>query len=159
MERKWGEKMNRGIEIWREISTISSRLLRESEKQLNDKGISIVEFRILRDLNERGDMPMVKLAKLNFITQGWTTSLVDRLEQKGYVQRTRSSLDRRVINISSTEKGSEFYSTIKCIHESFVNESLKFLTDEEENTLMLLLKKIDLNLEKSFDLISEVKNH
>jgi len=154
--------MNHGVEIWREISSISSKLRRESEKQLADRGVSIIEFRILRDLNERGDLPMVSLAKQNFVTQGWITSLVDRLEQKGLVRRIRSSLDRRVINISSTEKGSEFYETIKCIHEAFINESLKFLSEEDENALMYLLKKIDRNLDSSFMIIStekEIKDH
>jgi len=154
--------MNHGVEIWREISSISSKLRRESEKQLADRGVSIIEFRILRDLNERGDLPMVSLAKQNFVTQGWITSLVDRLEQKGLVRRIRSSLDRRVINISSTEKGSEFYETIKCIHEAFINESLKFLSEEDENALMYLLKKIDRNLDSGFMIIStekEIKDH
>ncbi len=154
--------MNRGIEIWREISSIGSRLLRESEKQLADKGITVIEFRILRELNEKGDLPMVRLADLNFITQGWVTNLVDRLEQKGLVKRTRSSLDRRVINISSTEKGSEFYKTIKCVHEAFINQALKFLSEEEENELMVLLKKTDKNLASSFYVIStesEIKDH
>ena len=137
------QKRSESFEIWRLVTSIYRIWHREVERRLINSGISIMEYRILRQLVEKGAQPMVKLAENNMITQGWVTSLIDRLEMKGYVERLRSNMDRRVVNISATETGANFYKNIMNLHEEFIEKTLEFMEPEDRASLCHLLKKVE----------------
>ncbi len=149
------ESNNTSFEIWRLITSIYRKWYREVEKRLTNNGLSIMEYRILKRLLENGPQPMVKLAESNMITQGWVTSLVDRLELKGYVERIRSNTDRRVVNIAATRKGTEFYRKIMELHEEFISRTLSFMGHSDMVALKDLLGKIEEHLLNSTQLLDE----
>lgn len=149
------ESNNTSFEIWRLITSIYRKWYREVEKRLTNNGLSIMEYRILKRLLENGPQPMVKLAESNMITQGWVTSLVDRLELKGYVERIRSNTDRRVVNIAATRKGTEFYRKIMELHEEFISRTLSFMGHSDMVVLKDLLGKIEEHLLSSTQLLDE----
>lgn len=150
------EKNNSSIEIWRLVTSIYRKWYREAEKRLINNGLSIMEYRILKRLVEHGAQPMVKLAESNMITQGWVTSLVDRLELKSYVERIRSNTDRRVVNIAATPKGTEFYRKIMELHEEFIAKTLNFMEPEELDALRGLLSRVEDQLLSSPQLLDEI---
>ncbi len=149
------ESNNISFEIWRLVTSIYKKWYREVEKRLINNGLSIMEYRILKRLLENGAQPMVKLAESNMITQGWVTSLVDRLELKGYVERIRSNIDRRVVNIAATRKGTEFYRKIMELHEEFISRTLSFMDHSDMEVLKGLLGKIEERLLNSSQLLDE----
>ena len=149
------ESNNISFEIWRLVTSIYKKWYREVEKRLINNGLSIMEYRILKRLLENGAQPMVKLAESNMITQGWVTSLVDRLELKGYVERIRSNIDRRVVNIAATQKGTEFYRKIMELHEEFISRTLSFMDHSDMEVLKGLLGKIEERLLNSSQLLDE----
>lgn len=140
------------FEVWRLMNSIHRIWYREAERKLANAGLSIMEYRILRQLSENGPQPMVKLADSNMITQGWVTSLVDRLESRMYVERVRSNMDRRVVNISATEKGREFYREIMELHEDFIASTLEFMPLPDKESLRTLLYRIEDQLLKTHNL-------
>lgn len=141
------------FEIWRLVTSIYRMWYREAEKRLTNAGLSIMEYRILRQLTETGQQPMVNLAEKNMITQGWVTSLVDRLEMKGYAERVRSSTDRRIVNITYTPKGLEFYKGIMEMHEEFIARTLEFMEPAERDNLRSLLCKVEDQLLNTYHLL------
>lgn len=147
---------NTSFEIWGLVTSIYRKWYREAEKRLINNGLSIMEYRILRRLMEVGPQPMVKLAESNMITQGWVTSLVDRLELKDYVERIRSNTDRRVVNIAATAKGTEFYKKIMELHEEFISKTMSFMDRDDMETLKTLLKRVEDQLLNTPQLLSEV---
>ncbi len=150
------ENNNTSFEIWRLVTSIYRKWYREAEKRLINNGLSIMEYRILKRLVEDGAQPMVKLAESNMITQGWVTSLVDRLEMKDYVERIRSNTDRRVVNIAATPKGTEFYRKIMELHEEFISKTLNFMDSSDMETLRVLLKRVEEQLLNTPQLLDEV---
>ena len=98
---------------------------------------------------------MVKLAESNMITQGWVTSLVDRLEMKDYVERIRSNTDRRVVNIASTKKGTEFYRKIMELHEEFISKTMSFMEHSDMEVLKGLLSRVEEHLLNSPQILDE----
>ena len=52
-------------------------------------------------------MPPSQIAKYIMVNSSTVTGIIDRLEQKGLVERSRISPDRRVITIALTEKGQQ----------------------------------------------------
>ncbi len=150
-----GTQKETSFEIWRLVTSIYKIWHRQVEKKLMAEGMSIMEFRMLKSLNEKGPQPMVKLAEANMISQGWVTNLIDRLEEKGYAQRIRDQQDRRVIKISSTGEGSSFYKAIKEVHERFIMQTLKFMDEKECKGLIETLHKIEDQLITVFNEIND----
>lgn len=149
------ENNNASFEIWRLVTSIYRKWYREAEKRLINNGLSIMEYRILKQLVEVGSQPMVKLAESNMITQGWVTSLVDRLEMKDYVERIRSNTDRRVVNIASTKKGTEFYRKIMELHEEFISKTMSFMEHSDMEVLKGLLSRVEEHLLNSPQIMDE----
>ncbi len=134
-------------DVWREFIKTWKTWYRASEKNLMSQGISTVEYRILKNLNERGTLPMIELANINMVTQGWITGVIDKLEKLNYVKRERSETDRRVININITKKGKIFFKKIEALHLKFIDDSLKNFDDEEKCNILDFLKKIEENIQ------------
>ncbi|WP_337860737.1 MarR family transcriptional regulator [Ferroplasma sp.] len=137
----------KGYDVWREFLRTWKTWYRASEKNLISLGMSTVEYRILKNLTERGSLPMIELANINMVTQGWITGVIDKLEEALYVERVRSDTDRRVININITPKGKAFFNKIETLHLKFIDNTLRNFTNEEKYNILNFLKKIESNVE------------
>ena len=105
-------------------------------------GIKPVELTILELLRANHDATPSQLAKALSISMPSTTIWLDKLEEKGYIERQRSADDKRVQRISITKSGSGVAK--KSIHGLIEAErqSLNQLTPDERATLIALLHKI-----------------
>jgi len=85
------------------------RLMQAGEMYTKELGkkyqVSAPQLYCLLTLNDHGPLPPSQIARHILVKSSTVTGIVDRLEQKGLVQRVRNSRDRRVINIELTEKG------------------------------------------------------
>ena len=137
----------KAYDVWREFIRTCKTWYRASEKNLLSLGMSTVEYRILKNLLERGPLPMIELANINMVTQGWITGVIDKLEKLGYVRRERSSEDRRIIKIQITSKGKDEYMRVEELHIKFIENTLRDFNDEEKYNMIRFLKKIQENVE------------
>ncbi|KPV47527.1 MULTISPECIES: MarR family transcriptional regulator [Acidiplasma] len=137
----------KAYDVWREFIRTWKTWYRASEKNLLSLGMSTVEYRILKNLLERGPLPMIELANINMVTQGWITGVIDKLEKLGYVRRERSSEDRRIIKIQITSKGKDEYMRVEELHIKFIENTLRDFNDEEKYNMIRFLKKIQENVE------------
>ena len=103
-------------------------------------GISPQQFNILRILRGAGKAIKVQEIKDRMIERAPNaTRLMDKLCQKGFIERTRCVHDRRVVYVKISNKGLELLSTIDTSsHLSFLDK----LTEEEASQLSTLLDKI-----------------
>jgi DNA-binding MarR family transcriptional regulator len=75
-------------------------------KELNKKyQVSAGQLNCLLALYENGPLPPSQIARHILVKSSTVTGIIDRLEQKGLVTRSRNSPDRRVITIELTEAG------------------------------------------------------
>jgi len=70
--------------------------------------------------------------------------VVDKLEEKGYVERIDCSEDRRVKLASITDKGKDFMDEVFPKHEKKIEEIFSSLSEEEKDLAIELFKKIGL---------------
>lgn len=75
----------------------SERLLRQ--------GISMTQLHILHMLDRHGEMPMSRLAEVLDVSVSNATGLVDRMEERGLVERNRVPEDRRVVLVQVSPAG------------------------------------------------------
>lgn len=77
-------------------------------KELNKKyQVSSAQLNCILTLYEYGPLPPSKIANHIMVKSSTVTGVVDRLENKGFVERMRNSPDRRVITIQLTKAGKE----------------------------------------------------
>lgn len=68
-------------------------------------GISMAQLHILYTLQRGGEMPMSRLADVLNVSLSNATGLIDRIEERGYIERTRVPEDRRIVMIRVTDAG------------------------------------------------------
>ncbi len=72
---------------------------------------------------------------------GGMTRMLDRLEAKGLLARSRSTVDRRVVHLALTPKGREVAQQVPAVLAAVLNEHLRGFSGEEFATLMELLRR------------------
>jgi MarR family transcriptional regulator, 2-MHQ and catechol-resistance regulon repressor len=107
--------------------------------------LSMAQFNILRILRGAKDMINVNTVKDRMIEKSPnTTRLMDKLIDKGLIERTRCTEDRRVVYVKISEQGLELLAEMDRDHD--VNALIQAnLTDEEATTLSDLLDKVRAN--------------
>lgn len=76
---------------------------------------------------------------------GAMTRMLDRLEEKGFVQRTRSSADRRVIEVALTSKGKELADQMSQVAIDALNHHLRGFSAIEVSQFKDFLRRMIAN--------------
>jgi DNA-binding MarR family transcriptional regulator len=84
-------------------------LMERIDAVLRPRDLSFARYEVLRVLSftRTGELPMARLGSLLQVHPTSVTSAVARLERQGYVARTRSDADRRVVLAAITDAGLE----------------------------------------------------
>ena len=90
----------------------------------------------------KGISEPTKLSEELLIPKQSITSMLDKLEKKGYILRTHSAKDRRKINILLTESGKKIVQTIQAAFKMTEKEILKQINKEEMDNMLNTYKKI-----------------
>jgi DNA-binding MarR family transcriptional regulator len=78
---------------------------------------------------------------------GATTRLIDQMEERGLIARTRSTEDRRVVHLAITAAGKALAKTLTPRIVDFWNETLSGFTAEEFSQLLSLLMRLTNRIE------------
>jgi len=68
-------------------------------------GVSMAQLNILYVLRRSGEMPMSRLAEVLNVSLSNATGLIDRMEERGFIERTRVPEDRRIVLVRLTTGG------------------------------------------------------
>ncbi|MBZ6526750.1 MarR family transcriptional regulator [Aerococcaceae bacterium DSM 111021] len=138
--------MNRTVESLKAFvgiqrtSEILDRIVRKDSRK---HGLNLNEFAVLELLLNKGPQPIQQIKEKILIASSSTTYLVDKLCDKGLVERIVDSQDRRVIYASLTPSGEELIERIFPSHAQLITKSFDKLDDEELEQLRYLLKKLN----------------
>ncbi len=83
------------------------RHLRQYSRQMDNHGIRPRQFSVLRFLLEQGTATVGEVQQYMYASASTASSVISDLETDGYVTRTRSDEDNRVVNIELTAAGRE----------------------------------------------------
>lgn len=92
-------------EIAEGIAALASRRRCAIARRVHHSGISLGHLQILWILQEHGPLPVTRLADWLGIGAPNATGLLDRMEQRGLVERARDAEDRRVVLVRMTDAG------------------------------------------------------
>ena len=117
------------------------RLIQAKElytKELNKKyQVSASQLNCLLALYENGPLPPSQIAWHIMVKSSTVTGIIDRLEHKGLVQRTRTSPDRRVITIELTDSGMRLAKNAPPPIQQKIIEGLKRLPEKDMKKIVL----------------------
>jgi len=125
------------------------RHLRMYSRQLHQEGISGRKLSALRYIHEAGPRTVGQMRDYLYISDSGTSELIARLEKMGYVTRTRSDTDNRVVIVDLTAAGRELAQTPPRGGVSLLRERLQTLPYKrlsvinEAMTEILTLLEID----------------
>ena len=134
------------VDRTKEIIWLIRRLMQAAElytKELDKKyQVSAPQLSCLLALLENGPLPPSQIAKHIMVNSSTVTGIIDRLEQKGFVERSRISPDRRVITVSLTEKGTVLAENAPPPLQEKIVDGLKKLPPEEVESIVQALSKL-----------------
>lgn len=119
-------------EIWEKEE---EAIITEEFKDISNNDMHIIEAIGLGD-----DSTMSAVARKLGITAGSLTTSINSLVNKSYVVRERSDVDRRVVYIQLTDKGTKAYRHHQDFHDQMTKAVLEHLSEEE---IPVLLKTLD----------------
>ncbi len=93
--------------------------------------LSLVHVNVLAILDIDGPMPMGGLAEALDVSQASATGIVDRMEQRGLVERRRIDDDRRVVRVALTDEGRRLIAGMAAERREHLAAMLETLTDAE----------------------------
>ncbi|NTX30933.1 MarR family transcriptional regulator [Burkholderia pyrrocinia] len=113
----------------------------EMDAALKDLDITTQQMGVLLSIRIGSATTPFELSKLLGVDTGLMTRLLDKLESKGLVERSRSMSDRRVVNLALTEAGQAVAAQIPEIAPKVLNARLRKFTKAEFDELCRLLRK------------------
>jgi DNA-binding MarR family transcriptional regulator len=115
----------------------------EMDTALKDLDITGPQMGILLAMQRGLASTPFELSKMLSVDTGLMTRMLDKLETKGLLERSRSVDDRRVVNLVLTKKGEEIAGEIPKIAPEVLNARLKKFTKAEFEELCRLLNKFN----------------
>lgn len=94
-------------------------------------GISMTHLHILWLLEHHGDVTMSRLAELLDVSLSNATGLIDRMEERGLVERVRVPDDRRVVLVRESPAGERIRDEIETIKQDQMRSILVNLDDRQ----------------------------
>jgi DNA-binding MarR family transcriptional regulator len=92
---------------------------------------SLVHLQVLFTLDTDGPLPMSRLAEAMDVSQASATGIVDRMEQRGLVERLRDDNDRRVVRVALAEGGRKTLGVMASERRDHLAQIIDQLTDRE----------------------------
>ena len=85
-------------------------------------------------------LTMSELSRMLLVSNGNTTTVVDRLEKDGLVLRTSSPADRRIVHVALTDDGRRHFEQLAADHEARVDELFAGVSATELDALTDLMQ-------------------
>ena len=143
---QYGKAADLALTMWVKLARATSTFGRLTGKDIEQHGLTQPQFGVLEMLGHLGPLTTGDIGKRMLVSGGCVTVIIDNLEKDGLVERLRNSEDRRVITVKLTPKGKSIFKNIFRKHAERVAELASVLTEEEQQQLSSLLKKLGIGL-------------
>lgn len=135
-------------EFYKVFYEIEELMLKQGIKCLTTTELHVIEA-IGND-----ELTMNELSDKLGITMGTATVAVNKLNDKGFIKRERSSDDRRKVHVTLSKKGLEALKYHDLFHKTIIAKITKDLSDKELEDFTNIFSKILKNLNTQLDFIS-----
>ena len=114
----------------------------QSRKAEYETGLTGSQLWVVRILDGASPMKVSDLARRMYLHPATMVGLLDRLETKRLVQRTRSDKDRRVVHIIITDQGRELVRNSPEVAQGLLVSGLEPLTEKKVKVVLDGLEQV-----------------
>jgi len=136
----------------RELRCMGGDRMRKAE-------ISSTNFHILSMLDQHGEMAMGRLADKLDVSLSNASGLIDRLEDRGFVERIRVPDDRRIVIVRATDLGRSTLVELEVLKDGMVQSVLDQLDTGQLERVGLALDDIRTAASTAFAADPELSRH
>ena len=113
-----------------------------SKKVGREIGLTVPQIVVLKSVRDLGEVTTSMISRNVSLSQPTVTHILDRLDERGFVERYRSSRDRRVVHTRLTRHGrAALRKTPGLLHERFLRE-FATLSDRRQKEIIRVLKSV-----------------
>lgn len=123
------------------LRKIMQQMDTHSRSLMKHYDITVSQLVCLYEIYEKGALTLSIISKNVHLSNSTLVGVIDRLEEKGLVKRTRDTDDRRVIFIDLTPKGREFVFGAPHLLHNRLDEKLKNISESEQ---IIIANSLDL---------------
>lgn len=136
------EEERRALDAFIALTRAANAVGQWTAATVRDAGLTVSQFGVLEALHHLGPLCLKDLAEKILKSTGNLTTVVDNLESRSLVQRRRSALDRRIVNVHLTPAGSRLVRSVLPAHVEEIVRVCSVLTPEELATLKTLCRRL-----------------
>ena len=131
---------------WNDVLVSLRRIIRatdlHSKRMIRECGLTTPQVMVLKAIEELGDVTVRRISNHVSLSQATVTTILNRLEQRNYIERVRSVSDRRIVNARLTVSGSTVLAQApRLLHDKFV-ENFDALESWEKTQLLASLQRV-----------------
>lgn len=124
------------------MPVIMKEFARRQTNELYKGKITLPQFLVLEFLETDGESKMKDLAQFMHVTTAAMTGIVDRLVRDGYVVRTFDAVDRRIIKVKLTPRGSSLVKKISGQRRNMTVNIFGKISEKDRNEYLRILRQI-----------------
>jgi DNA-binding MarR family transcriptional regulator len=132
-----------GVRTWLHLNHIRHTVTRRLAAHLERYDLTLAQFRVLAQLQAVPDTSQQALADWLSVSKGNMVGLLNRLEDRGLVQRLPDPQDGRTHVVCLTEQGAVLAARVVPEQEELVSECMEVIAPAEQRTLHQLLHTLD----------------
>ena len=117
-------------------------------EQLKDTGLTLGQPKVLDYLKDHDGASQKEIAAGCLIEAGSLTSILNRMEEKGLIERKMLNGNRRTFHIFMTESGKKNQKLVEETFEKIEETALNNVSEEEQKVFMEIFLRIYRNPEK-----------
>jgi DNA-binding MarR family transcriptional regulator len=117
----------------------------------HERSISMAHLHLMTLLDAHGPMPMGRVAEMLGTGLPTATGLVNRMEDRGLVERLRDADDRRIVLVQLSGGGRSELSALQATRRRRMAAALEKLTQQQRNDLLDAIR----NLRRAFGRLDE----
>ena len=114
--------------------------------QLKDTGLTLGQPKVLDYLKDHDGASQKEIAAGCLIEAGSLTSILNRMEEKGLIERKMLNGNRRTFHIFMTESGKKNQKLVEETFEKIEETALNNISEEEQKVFMEIFHRIYRNL-------------
>ena len=137
--------MHLWLVLWKAARAVEAHAFRSIERF----GMGASDFGVLEALLHKGPLTAKELGQKVLLTSGSMTAAVDRLAERGLVERTSNEKDRRARVVRLTPKGHEVISEAFQGHRMALEVAVSGFTQQERTQILPLLRSLGRTAEKN----------
>ncbi len=132
------------LKLWVTLARAHAAVHEQAVADVREDGLSIGEFAVLELLYHRGQTLLGEIQKRILVSSGGITFLVDKLVDKGLVERRDCEDDRRARYAALTREGTRLMKRIFPRHAARIAQAMAGLDESEQRQAARLLKQLGL---------------